>query len=147
MPIVLVVQVIIIYLLFYQYDRCLLEQDCATLAITGVALLSTDNDTVKEAINTLSASQSLTHYLAWEADETTLSIKTNLVTVKKTGAMQFPFSVLTENILEHGAQESAWEISASTQAHLLSPPTFVRTVKKLKTAATNLFSSTSDGES
>ena len=81
MPIVLYVQIFLLYLMFYQYDRCLLEQDTVLAAVKGEERL---------------AGREKERYLAFRGSAAEVKKGVGTVKAKMEGEVILPFSQIAE---------------------------------------------------
>ena len=65
-PMVISTILFIIYMLFFQYDRCLMEQDMGALIIWGCSVESSDEEKFKESIRERIQGIYQEKYVAWE---------------------------------------------------------------------------------
>jgi len=123
LPMVLAVISFILYLLFFQYNRCLMEQDMGILALRG-ALMQVENhaDRVQQ-LQEMAEQQDWDKYLAWEMEEVTLTAGRGKVTVMRKGQIRTPF--------RKEGKESWWSTVAGYENHILSPEAFVRICHRL----------------
>lgn len=123
-PIVLCVIICIIYLLFFQYDRCLMEQSAAVLAIRSCSLPVEQNAEIVSLIM-YQASLDDRSYIAWDEAEVSVAVKGNDITVKKEGWMKFPFA---GNFIK----ENIWYTDVTYRSRRIKPLVFMRTCKKIR---------------
>lgn len=121
LPIVFGVILLVIYLWFYQYDRCLMEQDAGMLAMRGAAMGAEDYEERMEATKSLLAENYAGKYVAWEDLGTDIKIAKGKISVKQKGSIPFPFSGLA-----FWDGESLWKMSVSYENELLSPASILR---------------------
>ncbi len=125
LPIVLVMIVLTIYLLFFQYNRCLLEQDVGILALRGVALQADNNQDRIQLLSQQKAGLYYEKYIAWEQQEISVGIERGVLYVKGGGMVKFPF----QSVIVNGEQK--WEVSVSYKNHVVSPVSFIRNCRKI----------------
>ncbi|MBQ2804010.1 MAG: hypothetical protein IJF07_08950, partial [Lachnospiraceae bacterium] len=92
LPIVLGVNLLIIYMLFFQYDRCLLEFDIGIVILRGVNLQTENKDELQRQINSLAKSIDWERYIAWETDKLYTKVEGTDITVQGSGRLCFPFA-------------------------------------------------------
>lgn len=124
MPIVCVVILLVVYLWFFQYNRCLMEQDVGALALRGAVMQTEDNEERMENLRSQADAIYRDKYVAWKYDEAELEIGHGTVSVKQTGGIQIPFGI-------PGSNETMAEYAAICENHLLNPVIFVRSYRKL----------------
>ncbi|MCM1184938.1 MAG: hypothetical protein NC251_00770 [Lachnoclostridium sp.] len=126
LPMALGVIVLIMYLWFFQYNRCLLEQDAGILALRGAVTEAADNQK-RVALLTEQAEQlDRDKYVAWEDAKTSITVKQGKIQVKKEGMLRFPFQGL---IL--GKRKAVWETGATYENRILIPTSVIRYYRKL----------------
>lgn len=123
-PFVLGVVLLVIYLLFFQYNRCLMEQSAGTLALRGCTLQRRDNKELVAAVLAQAAEEDRP-YLAWEPETPQITAKGNQFRVQREGQLTFPFHRL---IFVGG--ENRWACRATYQNRRIHPVAFIRTYQK-----------------
>lgn len=126
LPIVLGVILLIIYLWFFQYDRCLMEQDIGALALRGAALEAADNENRVRALKDYANEMYLEKYIAWNQELAAIKMQQRKITVGGKGSLNFPFKGLN-----FWNNENVWESAAEYKNTVLSPETVVRNYNKL----------------
>ena len=79
-PFVMGVVIFIIYILFFQYDRCLMEQSAGTLAMRCCTLQTRDREELVQTIY-VQAQTDDKGYVAWDMQDTEIQAKENYFTV------------------------------------------------------------------
>lgn len=118
MPVVLSVVVFVIYMMLFQYDRCLMEQDLGALALKGVTLQERDKAVLARLLQEEAARLQRDKYLAWQLGDIHLSLEGNKVSVSQTGQL----ILLSEDI---------WRAQAAFEKRQPDPVFFIRSCKKL----------------
>lgn len=126
MPMVLGVIVLTIYLLFFQYDRCLMEQNAGILAMRGCTLQASDRDSLAKKLYCLIGREDDAVYLAWEMEPVQVTLRGNRVSVERCGYLRFPFDGLG-----FGIGSGKWDNSVRFQNHRIAPMSFIRYCRKL----------------
>ncbi|MDE7271307.1 MAG: pilus assembly protein [Acetatifactor sp.] len=124
-PIVLGVVLFTIYLLFFQYDRCLLEQSAGVLAMRGCTLQITDGEELVRELQSQSREEDR-GWLAWSMEDAVISLKRNCVTVQRSGELKFPFRGFLS-----GWGNCVWKCSAARESHRIKPVNFIRNCRKI----------------
>ena len=119
MPVVLGVIVFIMYLLFFQYNRCLLEQDIGVLAMRGAALQAENNEDRIDKLRQQAEEVYREKYIVWRGGEIQIRLERGKLEVKQSGAVMSPGG-------------GSWTTEACYENQILSPTTFIRTYRKLK---------------
>ena len=129
-PIILSVILLMTYLLLFQYDRCLLEQD-----IGKATVLSGSKWTLtKEQLNDYMQKKALhfdeEKYIAWENEDPLWNLEKNDVILEKTGRLRYPFAGM-------GTQEKYWSDKASFQVDRISPVFWLRRSRNVQNKRDN----------
>lgn len=126
LPIVMGVILLMIYLWFFQYDRCLMEQDAGILALRGTTIEAPNN---QERVRLLTKEARQIYgdkYVAWEGGKEAISIQEGKMRVKKAGRLRFPFQGL-----QFWSGKDVWEAEALYENQLLSPMSIIRNYRKI----------------
>ena len=125
LPMVLGVVLLVIYLLFFQYDRCLMEQNVGKLAMRGCTFQLMDS---KEIVARIVAQSRQTdeRFLAWELGDIKVTIKGNRVRVERSGELEFPFKRFV-----FWQAESAWQSQIAYENYRIEPVQFIRNCRKI----------------
>lgn len=126
LPMVLGVIVLIIYLWFFQYDRCLMEQDAGILALRGTIMEAEDNQERVRMLIKEAEQMNKKKYVAWEEKKGDFTIEKGKLQVKKAGELRFPFRGL-----QFWNGENVWEVEVVYENQLLSPVSMIRYYRKL----------------
>lgn len=117
MLIVLAEMVLVIYLFFFQYDRCLMEQDMGVLIIRGIMMEEEDTQKRMEKLERYIAEQYLQKYLVWERENLDLEIERGILHVGQTGRLSTP--------------DSLWKMTRAYEGHIVSPVVLIRSYRKV----------------
>lgn len=126
-PVVLAVQILIVYLLFFQYDRCLLNQDAARLVVLGCGEEERKKSELADYLRECSGELSQEKYAAWNMDSLKMEIMGNTICIEGSGRLRFP-----------GIGWGAWskedfrETSVLYQSKKLHPVIWIRQCRKGK---------------
>lgn len=121
------VVILLVYIIFLQYDRCLLEMDMGSLALKGCALQEKNNDDLLKKLVVCEREIYWDKYIAWESAEACIEINGSTVRVEQKGYLKFPFTKIMSQ-----DEESLWQVYASYENCRVSPVVFLRTCRKLK---------------
>ena len=124
-PMVLLTIVLIIYLLFFQYNRCLTEQDIGILALRGAILQAEDNEDRMQQLKEQAAGLYSEKYIAWDSGEIPVRLEKGKIYVEQSGQIKFPFR---GGIFE-GNQ--VWTVTAAYENRIISPVFFIRSYRKI----------------
>ena len=126
LPVVLGVIFLVMFLLFFQYDRCLMEQDVGSAALYGTALWEEESEErlwrTKEHADALYQGK----YIAWENKKADIRIEQGKLCVAQSGEMRFPLPGLV-----FWERKDIWTASVRYENPLLSPAKMIRTWRKL----------------
>lgn len=117
-PIALGTMVFIIYMMFLQYDRCLLEQDIGVLAMRGTVIFREDGQTTVDFLNRQADRVYEDKYVAFQDGAVDIRVKGGKVTVWGKGRVEMPFA------------GSKW-VEATFENRKMDPVTFIRACRKL----------------
>lgn len=124
-PFVTGIILLVIYMLFFQYDRCLMEQSAATLSVRGCALPASNNEEVVAEV-LYQESQEDKSYIAWGMDKVKVEMKGNKLVITRGGFLKYPFSGLLS-----GREQSVWQTTASYSNYRIRPVRFIRSCRKI----------------
>ena len=125
-PVVISTILFVIYMLLFQYNRCLLEQDMGAMIIWGYSVENTDEDKFKESIRERIQGIYKEKYVAWDMITLKAVLKQNNFSVKAEGQLTFPLAEW--NFLN---VENIWGTEADYSCQRLSPLTFIRLCRKI----------------
>lgn len=125
-PFVTGVILLVIYLWFFQYDRCLLELDTGILSLRGSVLYTEQKKNIMEKLERESDRLSVEKYIAWEKGPFKVKLEKDKVYAKGEGEVVFPFKGLA---FWNGG--SLWKIEAACENHIINPALFLRTCRKI----------------
>ena len=125
-PFVTGVVLLVIYLLFFQYDRCLMEQSTAVSAMRGCTLQVIDHKRIVGEV-VVQSEKDDRFYPAWEMQEAKITMKGNTFSVVRAGKLRFPF----RGLIFWGADKD-WESIAEYENYRINPAVFIRTFRKFK---------------
>lgn len=125
LPIAIAAVLFTIYLLFFQYDRCLLEQNTGRLALRGcTAQLADSEELVQELM--IQAQEEDSRYIAWKMGDAQIVLKGNSVSVKRFGELVFPF----QNLMFQSV-DSIWSTECTYENIRVLPVQFIRNCRKM----------------
>lgn len=137
-PMVLGVVMLMVYLLFFQYNRCLLEQDMGRAAVRSGSRWMQKKEELNRQLQEKDLFFDTEKYIAWESELPVWKLEKNQVTVEQTGRMPYPFSAVT-------GLPGYWSAKASYQVKRDSPVNIVRNYKRYEeTTKDNDKSNTND---
>lgn len=124
-PMVLTVIVLMIYLLFFQYDRCLLDQDVGKAAVLNAGKWTLAKSELDEYMKKETMYFDEEKYIAWEGEAARWILEKNDIVVEKAGRLKYPFSGL-------GTNEKNWSTKASFRVDRSSPVFYLRRIAALE---------------
>lgn len=124
LPMVMMIIVWMLYLLFFQYDRCLLEQDMGVLALRGATLQADNNEERLRLLREEADNLYWEKYIAWESGKIELKLEHGQVSVKQNAEIKFPFG-------RAGFASNVWKTTTDCESHVLSPVSFIRSYEKI----------------
>ncbi len=122
-PLVLGVIVLMIYLLFFQYDRCLLDQDMGRAAVIAGSRWMEKKEELNRQLQKKEMFFDKSKYIAWETELPLWKLEENHVTVEQSGRLKYPFAGM-------GTEQKYWSARASFQAERNNPVVHVRKYQK-----------------
>ena len=126
LPMAIGVILFVLYMLLFQYNRCLLEQDLGAMALWGSRVEFLEISDLEQMTQERIAGMYLDKYVAWEITELNASLQRNSFSVK--GGAQLTFPVPGWNFW---SVENVWGSRAEYSYDRLSPVTFIRLCRKL----------------
>lgn len=129
-PVVISVLLFVVYMLLFQYDRCLLEQDLGGIAMYGSILEDTDTGALEQKAARRISELYREKYAAWRITALDASFGQNKFSVQGSGQLTFPMPGW--NLWSH---ENVWGTTADYSYSRLSPVTFIRLCHKFEKVA------------
>ncbi len=126
MVLVTAVIVVLVYIMLFQYNRCLLEQDMGSLVLKGCTVQVQDKKELLQRLQEFDSNIDRDKYIAWKQDEVTLKLEYDKVEVAQSGSLLFPFRGNA-----YFGMQSEWETSIVYENKRISPVTFIRMSKKI----------------
>ncbi len=144
LPIAIGVIILTMYLWFYQYDRLLLDQDAAAIALRsakGVSAQAGPGTRYSPAERvTLADNESKSRYkdkyVAWSEETATTSYRRGMIKVEMKGRVIFPF----KSFLDFWDGSDMWDVSTRHSSAVRSEILILRTYRKGKQLVKNLHS-------
>lgn len=127
LPLVMSAVLMEIFLLMFQYDRCVLEQDVNRITIYAASVAGDTTEELEQKIRSRMEIISMEKYLAWSMEMLQLEMVRGNVEVNGAGSFGLP---LTEWNLFTG--ESAWGAGVKRKAIKVSPTDFIRLYRKVR---------------
>lgn len=125
MPMVIGIQILLLYLLIFQYNRCLTEQDIAALSVRANTLVGEDDWTLLERMKKGAQGIYQDKYTTWENQSPVMELKKNRIKIEQEGRLRFPF------LNDEWSVENMWETNIAYEIKRVSPMKVVRNWRKL----------------
>ena len=126
LPVTLGIYVLLIYAMFFQYDRSLMEKNMAVLAIRGTLVPSDSNEEIMDFIRQQAAEINKSKYIAFDQESVSGSVTGGRVEVLGTGRVKVLFTRL---INRTGGND--WQITARYSNRRLDPTMVIRACRRL----------------
>ena len=110
-----------VYLLLFQYDRCLMEQDLGAMALWGSAAESADSALSEEMIQKRMAELYRDKYVAWRFTRLDATLDKNCFLTRGQGEILFPLSGW-----KFPGMSNFWSAGVEFEYSRLEPVTFIR---------------------
>lgn len=127
LPLTMGVIVLLIYLMFYQYDRCLFEQDMGIAAMRASILQTEDNRAKLEELNRQADRIYLDKYVAFQPEAIVGRIQLGKVEASRKAAVMVPFP----NISAWTGRDS-WSMETCFSNRSITPTWFIRACRKIR---------------
>ncbi len=127
-PVALGTVLFIVYMLIFQYDRCLLEQDMGALALWGSRVRAESSAELRSLIQKKTNEIYKDKYAVWKMLVLDVKLENNRFTA--TGKGQLAFSVPGMNFWN---RENVWTAEAEYRFWRILPTDFVRLCNRVKT--------------
>ena len=123
-PFVMCICVAIIYVGFYQYDRCLMRQDAYRAALFGSSIYRADNGEVYNAAYDKVSAESEGKYVGTDS-MFSIAVQGDIIVTMK-GEVAMPFRLLPD--FQGGLE---WEIEEYGKSTCLNPVFFIRSCRQI----------------
>ena len=117
-PVVLGVVMLMMYLLFFQYDRCLMEQDMGRAAVRGGSRWMQKKEELNLQLQEKELFFDTEKYIAWESELPTWKLEKNLVTVEQIGRIPYPFSSVA-GVPRYWSAKATFQVKRSNPVEIL----------------------------
>ena len=125
LPVTIGVYLFLIYGMFFQYNRCLLEQDASSLTVRAVQDPQEEPAQIIEKIKRQETLLETKRYMAFLKEESVFEIKGGKVRIEKKGKTRAPF--LTFIPL---SEQGRFHCTANMQARRTDPCMMIRLLRK-----------------
>lgn len=127
-PVALGTVLFIVYMLLFQYNRCLMEQDLGALALWGSRVTSEDSKELQELVRKRTSEIYRDKYVVWKMLALDVKLEHNRFAVTGKGQLTFPVPGLN-----FWNRNNVWEAEADYRFWRISPVDFVRLCNRVKT--------------
>lgn len=127
LPLVIGALIFAIFLFFFQYDRCLLEQDINMLAVCAGTTAAENSGELEAVIQRKASELFMDKYIAWTMDELQIAVKGDRVSVRGGGYLTLPLPEW--NFFR---EEDEWGVQTLRETLRTSPADYVRLYRKIK---------------
>ncbi len=125
LPVAIGVYLFLIYSMFFQYNRCLLEQDASSLVVRAVQDTQEDPAQVIDKVKQQETLLELKRYMAFSKEESVFECKGGKVRIEKKGRTKAPFlSFLSLS------EQGRFHCTAVIQARRMDPCMMIRLLRK-----------------
>lgn len=128
-PIVMGSILFVVYMMMFQYDRCLLEQDTGAIALWGSLAEAADKAELEYKIQKRMSEIYRDKYVVWKFQALDASLDKNRFTVNSAGQLSFPFTGLN-----YWGSGNTWSVQVKYGYDRLEPVAFIRICHKAKKA-------------
>ena len=126
-PLVLGALLLTVFLLVFQYDRCLMEQDMGLLALYARELDTEDEEKTVALLNRRATEIYRDQYVAWEQEKLQITMEKNEIKIVGEGTMTFP---VPEWNFYNG--NNMWRAKRICVAMRLDPVDFIRIFRRVE---------------
>lgn len=126
MPWVLLVIAVAVFLMIFQYNRCLMEQDIGILILRGSTLAAEDRQELEQTLAGQAEGMYSEKYFAWNREKVVIRIEKDILRIRQRG---YCISLLSGWKLWGGGRVG--EATAVFEGSLLDPAKLVRNYQKL----------------
>lgn len=128
LPVALGTVLFIVYMLLFQYDRCLMEQDLGALALWGSRVKAEDSGELQNMIQKRTNEIYKDKYAVWKMLALDVKLEHNRFAVAGKGRLAFPVPGIN-----FWSRDNVWEAEADYRFWRISQVDFVRLCNRVKT--------------
>ena len=126
-PFVMGVILLVIYMWFFQYDRCLMEQDYALITVLGTEKQGLSPAERAEHIQNLISGLYTDEYYAWRMANPEIYVGKGNVRMNIEGSLEFPFYGFS-----FWSDDHIWESGAGREGTVIDKAFGIRIFRKIK---------------
>lgn len=127
LPVVIAVILFVIYMMLFQYDRCLLEQDLGAIALWGTLVDAPGAEDMAQKIRERLDAMYRDKYVAWEITRLDVVLDGNKFHVNGAGQLTFPVPKWN-----FWSSANVWGTDADYSYSRLEPVNFIRLCHKFE---------------
>ena len=127
LPVVIFAIVLLIYLAFYQYNRCVMEQDMGWLALKGCIEGEADKEILIGILDNYSNTLNENKFMMWKMSDVEIKLERENVEVTRNGELHFPFSGFGGN----DKVGNYWTTTAVYKNQRINPVDYIRIYRKI----------------
>lgn len=118
--------VVLIYLMFFLYNRCLADQDVGTMALRGCSVQAESKEELLQKLEDDVIQMDTEKYIGWKQGATQITLREDKVRVERTGSLLFPFAGIVP-----GEIDREWKTQRSFENRRFFPVAFLRSFRKI----------------
>ena len=118
--------VVLIYFMFFLYNRCLADQDVGTLALRGCSVQAESKEELLQKLEDDAIQMDTEKYIGWKQGATQITLREDKVRVERTGSLLFTFAGIVP-----GEIDREWKTQRSFENRRIFPVAFLRSLRKL----------------
>lgn len=126
LPIVIGVILFLIYSVFFQYNRCLMEQDVGALALKGCSIQADDKSLLMLQLEEYADNVYEKKYIAWGKSRMEIKLEGRNIQVIQRGKLKFSLGSLLL-----GETEKNWDTTAEFENQRIDPVGLIRIYRKI----------------
>lgn len=130
-PLMLGVILLLMHMMLFQYNRCLLEQDIGILAFRGTVLTAEHNSDLAAKLQEQAERLYLDKYIGFIRKDIRIKVGQGSISVSTEGKQE----AFSNNMIP-GIAGAEWKTEVSYQNKQLSPTIFVRVCRRIKNGLT-----------
>lgn len=127
LPMLIAAILFVIYILVFQYDRCLLEQDLGAMALWGSSVEEEDTRNLEEMAKERMRALYRDKYVAWEFMNLQARLEKNCFAAEGSGRLALPAFAFSQ-----WSDGGIWRTGTTYEYRRLSPVAFIRLCRGLK---------------
>ena len=123
---VIFVNVLLIYLGIFQYDRCLMEQDMGFLVLKGCTIQEDEKERVMQKLQYYVDKVDKEKYIMWKEESMGIRLEKGTLQIEQCGSLYFPFTGMWQ-----GNSQSLWKTTIKYENQRVNPVSVIRKYRKL----------------